>query len=204
MTDRFERSDALIAEVEKAGYTLVRDLSGQLHHGDEIGEHRKLDPIRAKARQRAEIEHELLATGKHVAWDDYQRAVTEAGNLRDQIEALRTAFQCDLQGLRDERDQLTQALADRQIVLDQNEAYYAEIERLRRTITTQADALHRRHEITATAVERYRRLAEFADSYLEEECRLDHHGCCQAHGLADAPCPVGEYRAHIDGSERTP
>lgn len=70
---------------------------------------RKLDPIKASAEQRAEIEHELLATGKHVTWDDYDRAITELNNVRDERNALRTAFQRDLQGLRDEVERLTHA-----------------------------------------------------------------------------------------------
>lgn len=46
--------------------------------------------------------------------------------------------------------------------------------------------------------------AKWADWYLEDGCRRDHHGYCQAHGL-DKDCPVGPMRewlaAYLGGTE---
>lgn len=42
-------------------------------------------------------------------------------------------------------------------------------------------------------------LADWTLAYLEDDCRFDHHGYCQAHGLTEAPCPVGECRRFLDG-----
>lgn len=44
--------------------------------------------------------------------------------------------------------------------------------------------------------------AKWADWYLEDGCRRDHHGYCQSHGL-DEDCPVGPMRewlaAYLEG-----
>ena len=46
--------------------------------------------------------------------------------------------------------------------------------------------------------------AKWADWYLEDGCRRDHHGYCQAHGL-DKDCPVGPMRewlaAYLGGTD---
>ena len=34
------------------------------------------------------------------------------------------------------------------------------------------------------------RFARWAVVFLGPECRYDHHGYCQAHGLDEKPCPV--------------
>lgn len=31
----------------------------------------------------------------------------------------------------------------------------------------------------------------------EDDCWFDHHGCCQAHGLADPPCPHARAKALV-------
>ncbi len=47
------------------------------------------------------------------------------------------------------------------------------------------------------ATDELRGWVEWTASFLADDCRYDHHGYCQNHGLDMAPCPVGLMKAHL-------
>ncbi len=50
---------------------------------------------------------------------------------------------------------------------------------------------------------KHRALASVAERFMDaDECQLDHHGYCQAHGCSDKPCSMVGLRAALAASEK--